>query len=294
MRSDKTILVTGATGQQGNAVARALLADGWTVRALVRDPAKPTAQELQRLDAELAQGDLFDPVSLDRACRGCYGVFGVQTYFIPEGIAGEIEQGKQLAEAAGRAGVEHFVYSSVGSADKETGIPHFQSKWQIEQHIHALRLRATILRPVFFMENFGTFFAPSLENGVYVIRMAVKPTTRLAMVAVADIGAFAALAFRDPDQYVGLALDIGGDLLTVPEACVKMRNQFGRPFAFEPLPISAVRAHSADLALMFQWFDEVGQTLDLAGLRKRCADLMDFSEWLRRSGWDPTRTWQPH
>jgi uncharacterized protein YbjT (DUF2867 family) len=289
MRSEKTILVTGATGQQGNAVARALLAEGWKVRVLVRDPSKPVARELAALDAELVQGDLFDSASLDRACAGCHGVFSVQTFFIPEGIEGEIQQGANLAAAAKRAGVQHFVYSSVGSADKATGIPHFDSKWRIEQYIRSLGLPATILRPVFFMENLGTFFRPTLENNVYVIRMALKPTTRLAMIAVADIGAFAALAFRNPDAYIGLAFDIGGDLLTMPEACGKLHAHFRRHFAFQELPIDAVRGFNEDLALMFEWFNNVGQTLDLAALRQRHAGLMDFREWLRKSGWDPTR-----
>jgi len=290
MRNEQTILVTGATGQQGNAVARALLAQGWSVRALVRDPSKFPAVELQRLDAQLVQGDLDDPASVDRACAGCHGVFSVQTYFTPAGTIGEVRQGKALADAAARAGVKHFVYSSVGSADQHTGIPHFESKWQIEKHIRALGLPATTLRPVFFMENFGTFFPPSLENNVYVIRMPVKPATPLAMIALADIGAFTALSFRNPSQYIGLTLDIGGDVLTMPEAAGKMHAHFRKHFAFQQQPIEEIRAVSADLARMFEWFDQEGQKLDLADLRRRHPQLISLQDWLARSGWDPTRT----
>jgi uncharacterized protein YbjT (DUF2867 family) len=290
MRYEKTILVTGATGQQGNAVARALLAEGWRVRALVRDPAKFAAVELQRLDAELAQGDLDDPAALDRACAACYGVFSVQTYFTPAGTLGEIRQGKALADAAARAKVEHFVYSSVHSADKHTGIPHFESKWQIEAHIHSLGLPATILRPVFFMENFRTFFPPALENNVYVIRVPVKPATPLALISVADIGAFAAVAFANPAQYIRHALEIGGDVLTMPEAVGKMHAHFRKHFTFEQQPIEEIRAASADLARMFEWLDQVGQKLDLADLRRRHPQLMSLQDWLARSRWDPTRT----
>jgi len=289
MRSEQRILVTGATGYQGNAVARALLGEGWSVRALVRDPAKPAAVELQRLDAELVRGNFDDPESLDRACAGCYGVLSVQTPMSPSGTLGEIRHGKALADAAGRAGVEHFVYSSVGSADKNTGIPHFESKWQIEQYIRALGIPATVLRPVFYFENFTTFHRPSLENNVYVIRMAVKPSTRLAMIAVADIGAFAAIAFAAPREYIGLTLEIGGDIVTMPEVVAKMRGHFGKHFAFEPLPIEAVREFSADLALMFQWFDRVGQSVDIADLRRRHPKLMSLSDWLDRSGWGLVR-----
>jgi uncharacterized protein YbjT (DUF2867 family) len=289
LRSERKILVAGATGRQGNAVARALLGEGWSVRALVRDPAKPAAVELQRLDAEVVKGDLDDPASLERACAGCYGAFSVQTPMSASGTLGEVRQGKALADAAARAGVEHFVYSSVGSADKNTGIPHFESKWQIEQHIRVLGIPATVLRPVFYFENFTTFYRPSLENNVYVIRMPVKPGTRLAMIAVADIGAFAAIAFGAPHEYIGLALDIGGDIVTMPEVVGKMRGRFGRHFAFEPLPIETVRQVSADLALMFEWFDRVGQSVDIADLRRRHPGLMSLVDWLDRSGWELVR-----
>lgn len=289
MHGDKTILVTGATGQQGGAVVRALLAAGWSVRCLVRDPSKPAAAELRLLDADVVQGDLDDPVSLDRACAGCHGAFSVQTPYTPQGVHGEIAQGKRLADAARRAGVAHFVYSSVGSADRGTGVPHFESKRQIEEYVRALNLPATILRPTFFMENFATYFRPSLENNVYVVRMPVKPATRLAMIAVADIGAFAAIAFDDPGRYVGLALDLGGSVLTLPEAVARMQGRFQKHFAFEELPLDAIRRTSEDLALMFEWFNAAGQTVDLADLRARHPGLMSFVDWLDRSGWDPTR-----
>ena len=291
MRSEKTILVTGATGRQGNAVARALLADGWNVRTLVREPTAPTAVELQRLDAQLVQGDLNNTASLERACIGCYGVFSVQTPSIPTGTEGEIRQGKALAEAAARAGIKHFVYSSVASANRSTGVPHFESKWQIEQHIGRLGLPATVLRPVFYMENLATTFRPSLENTVYVIRLPVAPATNLSVIAVADIGAFAAIAFAHPDEYVGVSLDVGGDVVTMPEVANKMRGRFGAHFAFERLPIETVRAVSPDLALMFEWFDAQGQPVDLADLRRRHPRLMSLVDWLDHSGWDPTREW---
>lgn len=289
MRIEKIILVTGATGHQGNAVARALLAEGWSVRALVRDPAKASAVELRRLDVELVKADLDDSASLERACAGCYGVFSVQASMIPAATSGEVRQGKALAEAARRAGVEHFVYSSVGGANRQTGVPHFEAKWQVEQHIRALDLPATILRPAFFMENFTTYFPPSLENGVYVIRMPVSPKTSLAMVALADVGAFAAIALANPREYVGLALDVGGEVSTMPKAVGRMRAHFDKPFAFDPLPIEAVRSFSTDLALMFEWLDHSEQKLDLADLRRRHPGLMSLSDWLDRSGWDPTR-----
>ena len=131
----KIILVTGATGQQGGAVARHLLKQpGFAVRALTRDSAKPAARALAQAGAEVVRGDLDDPASVRRALEGAWGVFSVQN-FMETGYEGEIRQGKALADAAKAAGVQHFVYTSVVSADRKTGLPHFESKWQIEQHI---------------------------------------------------------------------------------------------------------------------------------------------------------------
>ncbi len=137
-QQNKTILVTGATGQQGGAVVRSLSTRGWKIRALVRDPAKPAAQQLAKNNIELIKGDLFTPASLDEALKGVYGVFSVQTP--ADGVGGEIIQGKFLADAAQKAQVQHFVYSSVGGAERESGIPHFESKWQVEKHIRAIGL----------------------------------------------------------------------------------------------------------------------------------------------------------
>jgi uncharacterized protein YbjT (DUF2867 family) len=286
---EETILVTGATGQQGGAVARALLRDGWKVRAFVRDPAKPATQALKSAGAEIAKGDFDDAASLDRALVGAYGMYAVQTMVTPDGIPGEIRHGKAHAEAAKRAKVKHFVYGSVGAADRDTGIPHFESKAQIERHIRALGLPATVLRPVFYYENFATFFPPPLENGAYVLRLALRPQTRLGMMAVADIGSFAALAFNNPKEYIGMSLDIGGDEKTMPEVAALMQKQFGQPFRFEELPIEAVRSFNQDLAIMFEWFNKAGQKPDLARLRKRHSGLIDFATWLRTSGWNPTK-----
>src|SRR5215211_8992041 len=154
--NDKVIAVTGATGQQGGAVARKLLDDGWKVRALTRDTDKPAAQELASLGAEIVAGDMEDRAQLDSAFKDVYGVFSVQNYWLPNvQYEGEIKQGKNVADAVKAAGVEHLVYSSVGSAHRGMGQKHFDSKWIIEQYIHSLDVPYTILRPVAFFENFN-------------------------------------------------------------------------------------------------------------------------------------------
>src|SRR4030065_1936378 len=114
--SKRIVAVTGATGQQGGAVARKLLAEGWQIRALTRDVNKPAAQELKTLGAELVAGDMDNRAELEAAFRGAYGVFSVQNFWLPNvGFDGEVRQGKNVAAAARGAGAAHLGYTSVGA-----------------------------------------------------------------------------------------------------------------------------------------------------------------------------------
>jgi uncharacterized protein YbjT (DUF2867 family) len=279
--SDKLIVVTGATGQQGGATARHLLAQGWRVRALVRDPNKPAAQALAGRGAELAQGDLDDRASLDRALSGAYGVFSVQTFMGPEGPVGETRQGKNLADAAKAAGIQHFVYTSVGGADRKSGLPHFESKWQIEAHIRSLGLPATILRPVFFMENLRS---PWMGPRDGVLAVALSPSTALQMIASDDIGAFAALAFARPQGFIGKALEIAGDSLTMPQVADAFTRASGQPVRFVEQPLEQVRSFNAEMADMMAWFNDHGYAADIPALRKLHPGLLTFETWLRKTG----------
>ena len=150
----KTILVTGATGNQGGATARHLLADGWHVRALVRDDTTPAAAALAAAGAELVLGDLDDRASCEAAVRGAYGVYSVQS-----ANDNQVAQGRNIADAATAADVRHLVYSSVGGVESQNRFSVKQGwgpidKWQIEEHIRELGVPATILRPAGFMEDF--------------------------------------------------------------------------------------------------------------------------------------------
>src|SRR3970282_2490583 len=200
------ILVTGATGQQGGAVARHLLSRGYKVKALTRKPESGGGSALSRLRAVIVQGDLDDPASLTRALNGVWGVFAVQNTW-EAGVEREEEQGKRIAELARKAGVQHYVYSSVGSAHRRTGIPHFDNKWRVEETVRALRFPShVVIRPVFFMENWlSPWFKPGLDQGKLMIGL--KRDTRLQMIAVQDVGKFGALAFERHGDLNGRAID---------------------------------------------------------------------------------------
>jgi uncharacterized protein YbjT (DUF2867 family) len=278
-----TIVVTGATGKQGGAVARHLLSDGWQVRALTRDPLKPGAQALAKLGAEVVTGDFDQRNSIDRALAGAYGVFSVQNFW-EAGGAGEIQQGKTLADTARAAGVKHFVYSSVGGAERNTGILHFDSKWEIEQHVRALGLPATILRPVFFMDNFNSpNFRPAILQGT--LTLALRPARTLQMIAVDDIGGFAALAFEKPGEYIGRTFELAGDELTMPQVAEAFSRVLGRTVRFVQQPIEQVRSFSKEYAVMFEWFNREGYKADIVALRALYPGLHNFQAWLDRSGW---------
>lgn len=264
MTQANAILVTGATGQQGGAVARSLLRQGQKVRVLTRHPDK--AAVLAKAGAEVLTGDLTNQNDLKKALRGVHGVFAMSTPF-EAGMDAEVKQGTMLADAAKQAGVAHYVYTSVGSAERKTGIPHFETKWTVEQHIRQLGLPATILRPVFFMENFSTYFAASKEG---ILAMPMRPTTKLQMIAVKDIGEFGAAAFLNPAKFLGQAIDLAGDELTLPQVAAHLSRTKGRQIQFRQIPDDQVeKLMGHDFALMFRWFNEVGYSVDIPALETR-------------------------
>ena len=192
MEQEQVILVTGATGRQGGAAVNHLLADNWRVGADA-GPRQAPPGILPGLP-DVVGGNLDDRASMECAVEGCYGVLGVQQS-LEIGFDAEVRQGKLLADVAREAGVQHFIYSSVGGADRNSGIPHFESKWQIEQYIRSLDLPSTVLRPVFFYDNFSSpEYRDSIRNGILAIPM--EGDRPLQMIAVEDIGGFVALAFR--------------------------------------------------------------------------------------------------
>lgn len=279
------ILVTGATGNQGGAVARELLSGGHKVREMTRKPEGEGAKALAALGAEMVQGDLGDPASLERALEGAWGVFAVQSPF-EGGVEQETAQGIRLAELAKKANVGHFVYSSVGSAHRATGIPHFESKWKVEERIRELGLPShTVLRPVFFMDNFlSPWFKPAIDEGN--VALAIKPETRLQMISVGDIGRYGAMAFEKHAELSGKAIDIAGDEKTGLEAAEILGRAAGKSLGFFQIPIEEMRKMSEDFALMFEWFDRVGYEADItANAKEYGITPTSLEEWAKGARW---------
>lgn len=284
--ADKTVLVTGATGRQGGAVVRHLLPKGWKLRALTRNAATHVAKELAGQGVEVVQGDLEDAASLDRACRGVYGIYSVQDFW-SVGAKREVQQGKNLADAAKKAGVQHFVYSSVGGAERNTGIPHWESKWEVEKHIRQLALPATIFRPAAFMEMYNVL---EVEVGLLKGKLvdALRGDKPYQTIATDDIGAFVALAFERPKEFIGLELEIASSELTNLDAAKVFSRVLARPVRFSKLPLPIVRLFmSKEFYKMFRWFNEAGFKADIAALRRSYPEvhLHTLEEWLREEGW---------
>ena len=282
---DKLIAVTGATGQQGGAVARHLLAEGWKVRALTRDSDKPAAQALAAAGAAVVPGDMDQPAELEAAFEGAHGVFSVQNYWLPNvGFEGEVRQGQAVADAAQAAGVQHLLYSSVGAAHRGMGQKHFESKWIIEQYVQSLGVPYTILRPVLFMDNYN-WTRPYLLNGTFQ-GWGLRPDKSVQMIAVDDIGAFAALVFAHPAEYMGKTIELAGDELTETEIAQTFTRVIGRPVQLVPSRMPQDRAPSEEQLAMFNFFNGQGYDADIPALRRIYPALQTLEQYLRKTGWE--------
>lgn len=280
---EKTIFVTGATGHQGGAAAHHLLDHGFKVLALTRDPTKPAARDLELRGAELVKGNLERPESYEHQLVGCYGVFSVQAFW-ETGIEGEIRQGTALADAAMARGVRHFVYSSVGGAERETGVPHFESKWTVEQHIRDIGLPYTILRPVFFMENWQSYLHEPILNGI--LPLPLDPGVPLQMIAVDDIGAFVALAFEHPEKWLGREVEIAGAEMTMPEVAATFARVLGRPVNYIQVPWDQFREQAGEeMTIMYRWFDEQGYRANIDALRREYPHLHSLEQVIQHQDW---------
>lgn len=287
MGKQKIILVIGATGRQGAAVTRHLLKAGSTVRTLTRNSNSTKAKILQNSGAEVVQGDLNEPDQIKHFFNEVYGVFSVQNPWIT-GLEKETEHGKLIASLAAKAGVQHLVYSSAGLGKPESGVPHFESKMKIEQHIKKIGLPYTILRFAGFMELMSDKeFVPSLVIWNVVEKM-LGDDFPLSWIAVNDVGAITAKVFANPDKYIGKELNLMGDIKSIKECKEIYRNIHGsNPFRI-PAPVWLFKLMQNDLYKMFEWVKE-GElnSISIEETRKIHPGLMKVEDWMRK-------TWKPN
>ena len=283
MAQKLTVVVTGSTGKQGGAVARGLLERGHQVRAITRDVNSSQAKALANAGASLVAASLDDTAAIKKALEGATSLFSVTLPY--GGTAAETREGIAAADAAKAAGA-HLVFTSVASANLQTGVPHFDSKYEVEKHIAKIGVRATILAPASFMENLY-FIKDQLAKGIYAVPL--PPTRVLPQVAVADIGAVAVRVLEDAGRFTGKRFDLAGDELNGNESVAIMSRVVGRPFTYFQVPLDVVRQHMGeDAAKMYAWFDGSGFKVDRALIRRELPDVTfhNFESWAKTQDWN--------
>ena len=285
MSTNFKVLVSGATGNQGGAVTQALLTSGHMVRALTRNIESPRARQLADQGVEIMHANLDDAESISQALQG------VDSFYLmgsPQevGVDGETSQGIALANMAKAANVGHLVYGSVANADLDTGIPHFHSKYRVEQHIKTLGIPYTISAPVFFMDNLiAPWSLDALKGGK--IMLAMPGDRSLQQVSVKNIGEFVASLIGRREEVFGKRFDFAGDELTGQECAEILSRISGHQLTYEALPVSVVKEQSDDMGAMFEWFDGVGYNVDVPELHKTFSDIdwQDYPRWVNSQDW---------
>jgi len=300
MVGQRKILVIGATGQQGGAVARLLLQKRHEVYALTRNTESETPKEqyLRNLGAKLIKGDLENPDSLEQATNGVDSVFLMGTP-AGDGPEGETRRGKMMTDIAKENKVAHLVYSSIVNADKNTGIPHFESKYKVEQHIKNCGIPYTIIGPTFFMENLdgATFFRENLLSysraGLQQGQLALplSPSTILQQIALENIAEFSTLVLERRNSFLGKRIDIASDELTGEQAAKILSDELGRKIKYVQVPLEQIRQAREDIALMYEWFERVGTGIDITNLHQQYPEVnwRRFKDWVKSQNWDDIR-----
>ena len=283
--SPLSVLVTGVTGKQGGSLAQLLVQRGHHVRGLTRKPEGATATLLRRSGIEVTSGDFEDPRSVVSAAKGCDVAFIVATPY-EKGPDAETKGAIAAIDSVRKAGVPYLVYSSVGDADRKTGIPHFDSKARVEHHLPGIGIDYSIVAPVFFMENFtAPWMGPGLAGGA--LAMSLPGTRKLQIVSLRDIARFSTLAIEQRSAFRGRRVNIASDALSPIDMASRLSTAAGRKIAFQEVPLEMVRKQSADSAKMFEWFDRVGYSVDIPKLKKEYPSVgwQSFDAWAGSQDW---------
>jgi uncharacterized protein YbjT (DUF2867 family) len=285
--SAQDVLVAGATGRQGGSVARRLLDKGHRVRAFTRSPQSPGALQLEGLGAVIVQGDFDDRESLDEALEGTTAAFLVATPYESGSIA-ETRQAVAFVDSARSSGVAHLVYSSVACADKRTGIPHFESKHQVERHIESSGIPHTILAPAAFVDDFIDEPNSRADLSQGWLAMPLSPTRELQQVSIAEVADLAALAIEQQDRFLGLRIDVASHSIAGQRMAEVLSQATGHEIVYRDVPLEDARGQMGDEAAeMFAWFERTGFGVDIEKLRNAYPEVrwQTFEEWARAQDW---------
>jgi uncharacterized protein YbjT (DUF2867 family) len=279
----KTVVVCGATGRQGGAVSRHLLARGWPVRALTRDPSSSKAKALSDAGAEVVKADMADRSSLDHAFAGAYGVFNVQNPMI-SGFEGEVRQGTTVADAAKAARVEHVVYGAAGIGSR-TGVPSWDSKVAIEEYMKRVELPLTVLRPNAFMELMTdkAYYPPVAIWHVMVKLMGGG--RNVPWLAVDDVGAIAARVFSEPGRFIGSEIPLASEVSSLDETRQVWTEVFGNAPSRFPMPVwlfQRIAGYAGkDLPVMWRWLRTHEIPEDTGPTREILPTALQLRDWMQ-------------
>lgn len=283
MEEQKVIFVTGGTGNQGGAVARSLLKQGkWKVKVLTRNPESEKSRILKSEGITVLQGDLNDPQSYGEYLNDAYGIFSVQNFM--NGIDKEIEQGKRIADLANAKGVKHLLYTSVSGSDLKSGIPHFESKNEIEVHIRETGGPFTIIRPTSFYEN---LLNPEVKKRILKgkLVMPLKKDVSQEFISIQDIGVVAGQIFNNPSKYLGKTITIASDKMTMGDLSKLLSKTMNRKIRYEKLPKIITRlVMGKNLYKMFTWVNRERPEFvsDIEAQRKEFQGMTNMESWLKK------------
>lgn len=285
MTKPLTVFVTGATGNQGGAVARALINNNHKVVALTRNKESAAANELAKLGAEIIEGSLDAPQRLIDTLKRVDTLFLMGSP-LETSVEQETAQGIAIADAAKAANVGHLVYSSVANADKNTGIPHFESKYNVEQYIRSLDIPFTICAPVAFMENVVAPWSIDAFKAHKIVQ-ALPGEIKLLQVSLRNLGEFVADIIEKRADVFGQRFDIAGDEVSGNEMANILTNATQQTISYESFPVSELRKFNDDMATMFEWLADAGYDVDMHKLHHRFNTInwQNYNQWAASANW---------
>lgn len=283
MTNNKTIFVTGGTGNQGGAVARNLTQQGFIVKVLTRNPNSIISENLKKMNIEVIKGDLNNADTYREYLKNVYGIFSVQTF--ENGVKKEINQGITLATLAKEFGVKHFLYSSVFGANLNTGVAHMESKFKIENHIKQIGLPFTIIRPTSLFEN---FLIPQVKKGILLGKLvqAIHRNTVLQYIAAEDIGKAAVKIFQESERYLDKTIQLATEQLSIQEVADKFSEVLNKKIEHKKLPVLITRLFlGKNVYKMFKWMSEISsfqkEVVDLT--KKEFPNPVSLKTWIERN-----------